>query len=149
MQSSELLKREMTKGNRLRETQPQEVNVPKGTSKVARSLINVISGSFLSKEKTVQYLPFVFYLTFIAICYIANGYFAENKVRQMNKLTSELKELRSEFIITKSDLMFISKQSEVAKAALQQGIKESKEPPQKIVIKSDSHSKPSEINSGS
>jgi hypothetical protein len=139
----------MIKGNRLREATPQEVNVPKGTSKVARSFLNVISGSFLSKDKTVRHLPFVFYLTFIAICYIANGYFAENKVRQMNKLTAELKELRSEFIITKSDLMFISKQSEVAKAALQMGIKESKEPPRKIVLKTDTISKPSDITSGS
>ncbi|HEV7231616.1 MAG TPA: FtsL-like putative cell division protein, partial [Bacteroidia bacterium] len=108
----------MTKGNRLRETTTPEVKVPKSTSKVVRSFLNVISGSFLSKDKTVKHLPFVFYLTFIAICYIANGYFAENKVRQMNKLTNEIKELRSEFIITKSDLMFISKQSEVAHAAL-------------------------------
>jgi hypothetical protein len=139
----------MTKGNRLRETTTPEVKVPKSTSKVVRSFLNVISGSFLSKDKTVKHLPFVFYLTFIAICYIANGYFAENKVRQMNKLTNEIKELRSEFIITKSDLMFISKQSEVAHAALSLGIKESKEPPQKIVIRTDTLSKTSDIVSGS
>jgi hypothetical protein len=123
----------MTKGNSLKDTTPPQVKVPKSTSKVVRSFLTVISGSFLSRETTLKFLPFIFYLTFIAVCYIANGYFAENKVRQMNKLTNELKELRSEFIITKSDLMFISKQSEVAKAALPLGLKESKEPPRKIV----------------
>jgi hypothetical protein len=139
----------MTKTNKLRETTKEEIKVPKSTSKVVRSFLNVLSGSFLSKEITLKFLPFIFYLTFIAICYIANGYYAENKVRQINKLTNELKELRSEFIITKSDLMFFSKQSEVAKSALLLGIKESKEPPRKIVLKSDSLSKPSEIQSGS
>ena len=139
----------MTKGNSLRESTTQEVKVPKSTSKVVRSFLHVISGSFLSKDVTFKFLPFVFYLTFIAICYIANGYFAENKIRQMNKLTNELKELRSEFIITKSDLMFISKQSEVAKSALPFGIKESKEPPHKIVVNSDSISKNADIPSGS
>jgi hypothetical protein len=131
----------MTKGNSLRETAPQEVKAPKGTNKVVRSLLSVISGSFLSKDLTLKFLPFIFYLTFIALCYIANGYYAENKVRQVNKLTNELKELRSEFIITKSDLMFISKQSEVAKAAFSLGLVESKVPPFKIVLRTDTSSK--------
>jgi hypothetical protein len=139
----------MTKGNSLKDTTPPQVKVPKSTSKVVRSFLTVISGSFLSRETTLKFLPFIFYLTFIAVCYIANGYFAENKVRQMNKLTNELKELRSEFIITKSDLMFISKQSEVAKAALPLGLKESKEPPRKIVLKTDTITKSADIPSGS
>jgi hypothetical protein len=139
----------MTKTNSLKEQTTPEVKVPKSTNKIVRSFLNVISGSFLSKEVTLKFLPFIFYLTFIAVCYIANGYYAENKVRQMNKLTNELKELRSEFIITKSDLMFISKQSEVAKAALPLGIKESKEPPRKIILKSDTVKKTEQLASGS
>ncbi len=139
----------MIKTNSLRETSPEEKKVPKGTSKVVRSILTVVSGSFLSKEITLKFLPFIFYLTFISICYIANGYYAESKIRQMNRLTNELKELRSEFIITKSDLMFISKQSEVAKAAISLGIKESKEPPRKIILRTDTLTKPSDIQSGS
>jgi hypothetical protein len=139
----------MTNINRLRETTPEEVKVPKkSTSKVVRSLLNVISGSFLSKDITLKFLPFVLYLTLLALCYIANGYYAENKVRQLNKLGNELKELRSEFIITKSDLMFLSKQSEVAKAALPLGLKESKEPPRKIIVKQDTVIPKAETPSG-
>jgi hypothetical protein len=139
----------MTKINRLRETTREEVKVPqKSTSKVVRSFLNVISGSFLSKDFTLKFLPFVLYLTLIALCYIANGYYAENKVRQLNKLGNELKELRSEFIITKSDLMFLSKQSEVAKAAIPLGIKESKEPPRKIISKQDTLTTKPEVPSG-
>jgi hypothetical protein len=139
----------MIKTNRLKETTPEEKKAPPSTSKVVRSILNVVSGSFLSKEITLKFLPFIFYLTFISICYIANGYYAENKIRQLNKLTNDLKELRSEFIITKSDLMFISKQSEVAKAALSLGIKESKEPPRKIVLRADTSSKIADTHSGS
>jgi hypothetical protein len=139
----------MTNTNKLRETTPEEKKVPTSTPKVVRSILNVISGSFLSKDITLKFLPFIFYLTFLAICYIANGYYAENKIRQLNKLTSELKELRSEFIITKSDLMFISKQSEVAKSALILGIKESKEPPIKIILKSDTFTKYQDRQHGS
>ena len=94
----------------------------------------MVNGNFLTKDFTIQQLPFVFFLTLIAILYISNTYYAEKTVRRINNVTNELKELRSEYITTKSDLMFISKQSEVAKAALIYGIKESVVPPKKIVI---------------
>lgn len=106
----------------------------KRNNKIARSFIHVMSGSFLTREKSLKLLPFFFYLSFVAMCYIANGYYAEAKARQMNSLSNELKELRSEFITTKSDLMFISKQSEVAKSVAEMQIKESVEPPKKILI---------------
>ena len=61
----------------------------------------------------------------------------EKKImRKTNTVNSEIKELRSEYITSKSDLMFISKQSEVARAAevMKIGIKESVVAPKKIVI---------------
>lgn len=112
----------------------KEPRKPQG--KIARSLTTVISGSFLSSEQTMRLLPFIFFLCFLAICYIANGYYAEQKVKQLNKVNNQLKELKSEYIITKSDLMFVSKQSEVAKAASVIGIVEAKDdPPKKIIIR--------------
>lgn len=107
-------------------------NVKKG--KVARSFIDVINGNFLAKESVVNSLPYIFFLTFIGLCYIGNGYYAEDSVRAINSMTNELKELRSEYITTKSELMFKSKQSEVASALEPLGIKESVVPPKKIVI---------------
>jgi hypothetical protein len=113
----------------------EEVKKPRKQSKITRSISDVVSGNFLSKEAVIKYLPFIFYLAILAICYIANGYYAEEKVRELNKVTNDLKELRSEYIISKSDLMFISKQSEVAKATTSLGIKESVVPPKKILLK--------------
>jgi preprotein translocase subunit SecG len=107
-----------------------------GGNIVTRSVGSVLSGAFLSRERTVKALPFIFFITFLALCYIANGYYAEEQIRRLNKLTNEIKELRSEFIISKSDLMFVSKQSEVAKRALLIGLKESVEPPIKIELQS-------------
>ncbi|HLG03539.1 MAG TPA: FtsL-like putative cell division protein [Bacteroidia bacterium] len=93
-----------------------------------------MSGSFLSRERTIRSLPFIFFLTFVTLCYISNGYYAEEQIRKVNKLTNARKELRSEYIISKSDLMFISKQSEVTQRAAPTGLKESVEPPAKIVL---------------
>ena len=109
----------------------------KKLSKISSSLISVVSGNFLTKDKTVKLLPFFLFLSFMAMGYIANGYYAEEKIRKLNSITNELKELRSEYITIKSDLMFVSKQSEVARASESMGIRESVVPPKKIVVKID------------
>ena len=101
---------------------------------LARSFIDVLNGNFLTRENAVQRLPFLFFLTLLMIFYIANTHYAEKTVREIDKLNRQLKEQGSEYITTKSDLMFKSKQSEVAIAVEQMGIKESVVPPKKITI---------------
>jgi len=90
----------------------------------------------LSSDKTLKRLPFILFLSLVAIFYIANGYYADDKIREVNKVTNQLKELRSEYISTKSELMFASKQSEVAKAGESMGLKEPVVPPTKILVDS-------------
>lgn len=128
-------------GNKFKE-QPKPVEEPKAEkksagNKVVRSVASVVSGNFLSKESMLKNLPFVFFLSFLAICYIANGYYADDQVRKVNRLTNEIKELRTQYIVVKDSLVVKSKQTEVAKslAKLQTGIKESVVPPKKIVVK--------------
>jgi len=109
---------------------------PAKENKVVRSVASVVSGSFLSKETTWKNLPFIFFLSFLAVCYIANGYYADDQVRKVNKLSNEIKELRTQYIVVKDSLVIKSKQTEVAKVLEKQGteIKESVVPPKKIVI---------------
>lgn len=109
---------------------------PRKKGVLAKGLSSVFSGTFLTNEKTLTYLPFVLFLGFVAIFYIAYNYYADDNIRLENKLNKEIKESRSEYISTKSDLMFASKQSEVAKAALEIGLKESVVPPVKILADS-------------
>lgn len=91
---------------------------------LAKGLSKIFGGSFLSDDRTVQHVPFVLFLGLIAILYIANGYYADDKIREENKTKNEIKELRTQYISSKSDLMFESKQSQVAKAVLPLGLKE-------------------------
>ena len=120
--------------------QPKQEEVkpakPVKENKVVRSVANVVSGSFLSKETTLKNLPFIFFLSFLSICYIANGYYADDQVRKVNRLTNEIKELRTQYIVIKDSLVIKSKQTEVAKALASQqtGIKESVVPPKKIIV---------------
>lgn len=109
---------------------------PRKKGVLAKGLGSIFSGTFLSSDKTLKHLPFILFLALIAIFYIANGYYADDKIREVNKVSNQLKELRSEYISTKSDLMFASKQSEVAKAAESMGLKEPVVPPTKIQVDS-------------
>ena len=117
-----------------KEVTPKKVQVHKV---FVRSAFDVINGNFLTNKSSLKQAPFVLFLTIVALFYISNSYYAERKIRQINKINNELKELRSEYITSKSKLMFVSKQSEVAKTAEQMGlsIKESTNPPGKIVVK--------------
>lgn len=111
---------------------------PKKKSGVVKSLNSVFSGTFLSNDFVIKRMPFVLFLSVVAVFYISYNYWADDKLRQQSKITSQLKELRSEYIASKSDLMFVSKQSEVAKAVESMGLKEPVVPPMKIVVQQDS-----------
>jgi hypothetical protein len=115
---------------------PQKPQKPRKKGVLAKGLSSVFSGTFLTNENNVKHLPFIFFLAFIAILYIANGYYADDKIREVNKISNQLKELRSEYISTKSELMFASKQSEVAKSAEKLGLKQPVVPPTKIEVDS-------------
>ena len=124
-----------TTGNRVEE-KAAKTGKPRKKGVLAKGLSSVFSGTFLTNEKTTRHLPFMLFLAFIAILYIANGYYADDKIREVNKISGQLKELRSEYISTKSELMFASKQSEVARAAEELGLKEPVVPPIKIEVDS-------------
>jgi hypothetical protein len=99
------------------------------------SLRGIIDGSLLTREAVVRQLPFLFFLAALAILYIGNRNKTESMVRQSSKLQEEIKELRAESITKASELMFQSRQSEVAKLMLKNNLdlEESKEPPKKII----------------
>jgi hypothetical protein len=103
---------------------------------LAKGLSKIFGGSFLSDERAIQHVPFILFLALIAILYIANGYYADDKIREVNRVSNEIKELRTEYISSKSDLMFVSKQSQVAAAVDTLGLKELVVAPMKIEIDS-------------
>ncbi len=91
----------------------------------------------ISKEAATDMLPFIIYVAFLAMIYISNQHFAENNVRNIDKLNKEVKELSWDFKTIKADLMLKSTQTEVAKQVDTLGLKEPIEPPKKIVITED------------
>lgn len=80
---------------------------------------------------STRFLLFVVALIFI---YITNHLSIEGELRRISDLSSEIKELRYEQITTQSELMNMSKQSEVLRRTQAEGLelKELTEPPRII-----------------
>ncbi len=112
----------------------KEIKKEKKESPVIKILFEVLDGTFLTREKVMSLLPFMYFMTFIAVIYIANTYYSEKVFKEIRKIENELKELKSEHISITSELMFVSKQSKVANRVEQLGLKESVVPPKKIVV---------------
>lgn len=79
-------------------------------------------------------LPFIALLFVLALVYIANSHQVYKNIRNINRIENEIKDLRSEYITIKSDLMFQSKQSEVARKVEAHGLKELRSAPKKIYL---------------
>jgi hypothetical protein len=93
---------------------------------------NLFSKGVVSTEMVTRALPFVFYVVFLAMVYIANRQLAEDNIRDIDKLSKEVKELSWDYKSTKADMAFKSTLTEVAKRADTLGIAEPIEPPQKL-----------------
>jgi hypothetical protein len=102
-----------------------------------RGVISILDGSLLSKDNVSSQIPYVLFLAFLAIVYIANRYRYEKLVREGQRMQIEVKNLRAESITTASQLMYISKQSQVARMVQEKGLglEESVVPPKKIKAK--------------
>lgn len=82
----------------------------------------------------VKNIPFYFFAAILAIVYIANGHYADKMIRETSKTEKRVKELEYEYKIVKRDVIFRSKQSELAKAVAPLGLEELTEPPVTIKI---------------
>lgn len=95
----------------------------------------LLSGGKMSSVTVVNSIPFLLFIAFLGIVYIANRHYAENTVRKISKINKEVKVLSWEFKTLKADLMLKSTQSEVLALVDTVGLKELVEPPRKIVVK--------------
>ncbi len=127
--------------NKLREPKPAEPAAgAKPNSKPARlprALVDVLNGSFLTKEAVVGNMPFILFCAGLMLAYIGYGYWTERTVRELDRTNAELKEMRSEYLTVRSHLEQAQQQSHVAGDISALGLKESRTPPMRITVEKD------------
>jgi hypothetical protein len=105
---------------------------PKGTA-----IGSLFTGSFLVSQRWEKNWPFILYLSFLALLMIYSSHNADRKVHEIARLRTEMKELNSEFIETRSNLMLEALETKVVNRAEALGLVESEHPPVKITVEDD------------
>ncbi len=82
----------------------------------------------------VNNIPLILVVMGFFILNIFVVHYTENTIRDLNKKSVELKQLRWNYIDQKSKLMSMTKESELAKHAVQQGLDVLTSPPSKIEL---------------
>ena len=77
----------------------------------------------------VRNIGYLLFLSVLAVIYIYNGHYADKVSRDLSRTDKELKELQYEYKTLKSEVMFRSKESELAKAVAPFGLVELTQPP--------------------
>lgn len=70
-----------------------------------------------SASLVIKNLPFVLFITFLLVMYIASAHSAEKKLRQIQNAQKEVKTLRWEYMSLQSDYMQQTKRSEIVRVA--------------------------------
>lgn len=95
---------------------------------------NILKARFLIDDDAIKNWRFIVFLILLAIIMIANTQHYEQKVFRIAALTSEVKELRSEFVDRRSQLMKLKMESTVSEKMIEKGIFPSTVPPIKIKV---------------
>lgn len=101
------------------------------------SVYGILKARFLINEDAVKNWRFIVFLITLAIIMIANTNRFEQKVFRIAKLSGEVKELRSEFVDRRSDLMKLKMESTVSAKMVAKQIYPASVPPKKIEVKKD------------
>lgn len=100
-----------------------------------QNIYDILKARFLIKEDALKNWRFIVFLILLAIIMIANTNRYEQKVFRIQELSNEVKELRSEFVDRRSDLMKLKMESTVAAQMELKQIYPSSVPPKKIEVK--------------
>jgi hypothetical protein len=115
----------------------ENITVTETPKKKKWNLKQFIDGNIFIQSSIRKQTKFILFLVFLCIIYIQNKYRNEALLVDIINTQKEVKELRDRSINYASELMSLSRESEVIKIIETKGleIKELKSPPDKIIVK--------------
>lgn len=112
----------------------QPASVPKRKAKPKKQPA-FMNGLNMSAFYLFNNIHFIFYLAFLGIIYIANSHYAVQTIKDIKVIQSELRSISWESNSKKSDLMYQSMESIVARKVKRLGLEELEDNPKKIINK--------------
>ena len=97
---------------------------------------SLLKAKFLISDDALKNWKFIVFLVILGMIMIANNHQYDAKNYRITELTNQVKELRSEFVDRRSELMKLKMESTVAKKMEARQILPSEVPPVKRVVES-------------
>lgn len=98
------------------------------------AVYNILKARFLVNEDAFRNWRFILFLVLLAIIMIGNNNSYDEKTYRIALLTNEVKELRSEFVDRRSQLMKLKMESTISARMEERNIFPSSVPPVKIKV---------------
>ena len=100
-----------------------------------QGVYSLLKAKFLVSDDALKNWKFIVFLIVLAMIMIANNHWYDAKNYKITELTNKVKELRSEFVDKRSELMKLKMESTVSKKMEERKIFPSSVPPKKIKVK--------------
>jgi len=95
---------------------------------------NIIKGKFLVSDDAPKHWRFIIFLSVLALVMIASSHSADKKVHRISKLSAQVKELKSEYVDVRMQLMQSRMESKIIAPLESKGLQPSVTPPMRIRI---------------
>jgi hypothetical protein len=103
-------------------------------SKFKQKFYNILKGKFLVDGDAKKNWGLILFLTVLALFMISSSHRIDRKVQKIAELNNGKRELRAQFVATKSDLMKLKMESSISKKMKEIGLYASQTPPLKIKV---------------
>lgn len=105
-------------------------------SKFKKNIYKVLKGNFLVSNDSFKNWRFILFIVGLMLLMIASSHSSDKKVMEIAQLNKKIKELRSEFVDTRSISMKLKLESTIRNKVLELELKPSQKPPQVIRVTS-------------
>lgn len=99
-----------------------------------RNFYNLVKGKFLISDDSLKNWKFIIFLSVLALIMVASSHSADKKVHRIAQLNNQVKELKSQYVDVRMQLMQSRLESRIISAMSNRGLAPSETPPQKIMI---------------
>jgi len=121
---------------RIEEAPEVKVETPKSKKSAGgKTVVQILSGDFLTREFVIENLGFIFYVMFLLLMLVAKGYYVKQVSDNVIKTEAELDEIVSDYVELKARFQEETSRGNLVKKLEGSGLIESTEPPRVIRVK--------------
>jgi len=102
-----------------------------------KKIEHIVKGTFLVSDDSFKNWRFIIFLSLLALIMIASSHSADKKVHRIARLSGQVKELKSQYVDMRMQLMQAKMETRVIRAVEGRGLRLSVTPPQILKIKTE------------